>query len=235
PRLLLREGLDVASASKKLIAAIETFTAEHGLSSAHALFLDDPARTAYERAGWLLRRDCQFHWTNRGYASFDAFLETFTAEKRKKVRRERRSVAEAGITFDTRLGSDLDARLLDRVYSFMRNTFLQRGNEPYLTRAFFTEITRTLGDALMVKVALHAGEPVGAAVFFRSIDTLYGRYWGEAPGRHFDCLHFEACYHQGVEYCIEHGITKFDPVLDAVLDALVITGLEVQAVEVAAG
>ena len=211
PRLLIRKGLDVAATSKKLIAAVEGFTAEHSLSSAHALFLDDPARTAYERAGWLLRRDCQFHWTNRGYASFDAFLETFTAEKRKKVRRERRSVAEAGITFDTRLGSELDARQLDRVYSFMRNTFLQRGNEPYLTRAFFTEIVRTLGDALMVKIALHAGEPVGASVFFRSADTLYGRYWGQAPGRHYDCLHFEACYHQGVEYCIEHGITKFDP------------------------
>jgi uncharacterized protein len=211
PRLLVRKDLDEIPAARRLIAAIETFTAEHALSSAHALFLDEPGRMAYERAGWLLRRDCQFHWANRGYESFDAFLETFTAEKRKKVRRERRSVAEAGITFDTYTGRDLDARRLDRVYSFVRDTFLRHGNEPYLTRAFFSEIARTLGDALMIKMAIHEGVPVAAAVFFRSDDTLYGRYWGEAPDRHYDCLHFEACYHQGVEYCIEHGLAKFDP------------------------
>ena len=81
----------------KLIEAIEDFSAEHSLSSAHSLFLDDAGRTAYERAGWLLRRDCQFHWHNRSYASFDAFLETFTAEKRKKAKRERRRVAEPGV------------------------------------------------------------------------------------------------------------------------------------------
>ncbi|HEV7715094.1 MAG TPA: GNAT family N-acetyltransferase, partial [Steroidobacteraceae bacterium] len=209
PRMLIRKDLDTAGTTKKLISAIEAYSAEHSLSSAHALFLDEPGRAAFESAGWLLRRDCQFHWTNRGYASFDAYLETFTADKRKKAKRERRRVAEAGITFDTRLGGDLDARLLDRIYAFHRDTFLRHGHEPYLTREFFGEIARTLGDALMVKVAMHSGKPVAAAIFFRSDNALFGRYWGAAAD--FNSLHFEACYHQGVEFCIQHGITRFEP------------------------
>src|SRR5690242_7099880 len=188
PRLLIRKDLDAAPTAAKLIGAIEDYAAEHSLSSAHALFLDEPGRLACERAGWLLRRDCQFHWSNRGYTSFDGFLETFTAQKRKKAKRERRRVVEAGITFDTRTGRDLDGRLLDRVYAFHCETFLRHGHEPYLTKTFFAEIARTLGDALMVKVALHAGKPVAAAIFFRSDDTLYGRYWGSAAEYH--SLHF---------------------------------------------
>jgi uncharacterized protein len=209
PRLLIRGDLDPLTTTAKLIEAIQTYSAEDSLSSAHALFLDEPGRAAYERAGWLLRRDCQFHWRNRGYASFDAFLETFTAEKRKKAKRERRRVAEAGITFDTCMGSELDGRLLDRVYAFHRDTFLRHGHEPYLTRAFFAEITRTLGDALMIKVARHGTKAVAAAIFFRSNDSLFGRYWGAEAEYH--SLHFETCYHQGVEYCIEHGLTRFEP------------------------
>ncbi len=209
PRFLVRRGLDRAVMAQRLLDALEAYAARHRLSSVHALFLDEPARTACERAGWLLRRDCQFHWSNRGYASFDAYLETFTAEKRKKARRERRRVAEAGIHFETRFGNDLDAALLDRVYAFHRETFLRHGNEPYLTREFFTEAARALGDALMIKVAVHRSTPVAAAIFFWSREALYGRYWGAAADYH--SLHFETCYHQGIEFCIERGIGRFEP------------------------
>lgn len=209
PRLLIRPDLDATATAKRLIEAIQEHAAEHDLSSAHALFLDEPGRAACEQAGWLLRRDCQFHWRNRGYATFEAFLETFTAEKRKKARRERRRVAEAGIEFDTRMGGELDGRLLDRVYAFHRDTFLRHGHEPYLTKSFFAEIARTLGDALLIKVARHGTKAVAAALFFKSNDTLFGRYWGADAEYH--SLHFETCYHQGVEYCIEQGLARFEP------------------------
>ncbi len=208
-RLLVRPELDRATTSRRLIEAIEAHARERSLSSTHALFLDASDRSAFHRAGWLERRDCQFHWTNRGYASFDAYLETFTAEKRKKARRERRRVAEAGIAFETRLGSQLDERLLDAVYLLHRDTFLRHGHEPYLTRAFFSEIVRTLGDALMVKLAVQKGHVVAAAIFFWCPSALYGRYWGAAAEHH--SLHFEACYHQGIEFCIERGIARFEP------------------------
>ena len=210
PRLLVRAGLDRRAVANRLIEALQDHAASRRLSSAHALFLDEPARAACEDAGWLLRRDCQFQWSNHGYPSFEAYLETFTAEKRKKARRERRRVAEAGIRFETRFGGDLDERLLDSVYDLHRETFLRHGNEPYLTRAFFSEIARTLGDALMVKVAMAGSAgPVAAAIFFWSPEALYGRYWGAAADYH--SLHFETCYHQGIEFCIERGVKRFEP------------------------
>jgi predicted N-acyltransferase len=209
PRLLVRPDLDQAATANRLLGALEDFTRRRQLSSAHLLFLDEPGRAACERRGWLMRRDCQFHWINRGYSSFEDYLETFTAEKRKKARRERRRVLEAGIRFETRLGRELDAALLDRVYQFHRDTFLRHGHEPYLTRAFFAEAARTLGDALMVKIAFERATPVAAAVFFWSQEALYGRYWGAASDYH--SLHFEACYHQGIEFCIERGVQRFEP------------------------
>jgi predicted N-acyltransferase len=209
PRFLVRADLDTASVAERLLGELEQHTTRHGLSGVHALFLDDPARAACARRGWLMRRDCQFHWSNRGYESFEHYLESFTAEKRKKARRERRRVAEAGVRFETRFGGELDERLLGQVYEMHRDTFLRHGHEPYLTRAFFSELARTLPESLMVKLALHGRSLVAAAIFFCSPQTLYGRYWGS--GAEYHSLHFETCYHQGIEYCIERRIARFEP------------------------
>jgi predicted N-acyltransferase len=173
------------------------------------LFPDEAARAACAQRGWLLRRDCQFHWSNHGYASFEDYLGSFTAEKRKKARRERRRVAEAGVTFETRFGDELDEALLDRVYALHRDTFLRHGHEPYLSRTFFSDIARSLPGSLMVKLAQHRGTVVAAAIFFLSSETLFGRYWGAAADYH--SLHFETCYHQGIEFCIERGLKRFEP------------------------
>jgi predicted N-acyltransferase len=209
PRLLVRPDLDRDEHSGRLLAELERYAANHGLSGVHALFLDEAARAACARRGWLLRRDCQFHWTNRGYTSFEDYLATFTAEKRKKARRERRRVAEAGVHFETRRGGELDEALIDGIYALHRDTFLRHGHEPYLTRAFFGEAVRTMPDSLMLKLALRGRTLVAVAIFFASAQTLYGRYWGAAADYH--SLHFEACYHQGIEFCIENRIERFEP------------------------
>jgi len=209
PRLLVRADLDACSVAERLLGELEQHATRHGLSGVHALFLDEPARAACARRGWLLRRDCQFHWTNRGYQNFEDYLASFTAEKRKKARRERRRVAEAGVHFETRLGSELDEALLGRVYELHRDTFLRHGHEPYLTCAFFSQIARTLPQCLMVKLAFHGRTLAAAAIFFCSPQTLFGRYWGAAADYH--SLHFETCYHQGIEYCIERRIARFEP------------------------
>jgi len=209
PRLLVREGPGREARAARLLEELENFAASHSLSGVHALFLDEPARAACQQRDWLLRRDCQFHWSNRGYASFEEYLATFTAEKRKKARRERRRVSEAGVHFETRFGGELDERLLDRIYALHRDTFLRHGHEPYLTRAFFGAVTRTLPDAMMVKLALHGRTVVAAAIFFVGAEALFGRYWGAAADYH--SLHFEACYHQGIEFCIERRIARFEP------------------------
>ena len=185
-RLLIRPDLEGPSVRSRLVKAIEDFTTESRISSAHALFFDEPGREAFEQ-----------------------YLASFTAEKRKKARRERRRVEEAGIRFETRFGSDIGAALLDTVYDFHRSTFLRHGHEPYLSREFFSEIARSMGEALMIKIAFLKAKPVAAAVFFWCQEALYGRYWGAAEEHH--SLHFETCYHQGIEFCIERGIRRFEP------------------------
>ncbi|MGH6717504.1 MAG: GNAT family N-acetyltransferase, partial [Bradyrhizobium sp.] len=127
----------------------------------------------------------------------------------KKVRRERRRVAEAGIHFRVVHGGDLDAQLLDSIYRFYCLTYFERGRSPYLNREFFAVIAEQLGPALVIILACHDAEPVGAAICLRSGDTLYGRHWGS--DQDFHSLHFETCYYQGIDYCLREGLRYFDP------------------------
>jgi predicted N-acyltransferase len=209
PRLLVRADLDRRLVIPRLLGTVTGLARDNALSTVHVLFPDARDREALEAQGWLMRRDCQFHWTNHGYEDFDAFLGTFTADKRKKAKRERRRVAEAGVGFETRMGNEISPRELSRVWDLHRDTFLRHGHEPYLSRGFFDEAVRSLGDALMFKLAVSGGKMVATAIFFVGRDTLYGRYWGASAD--FHSLHFETCYHQGIEFCIERGLQRFEP------------------------
>jgi predicted N-acyltransferase len=208
-RLLVRPDLTGAPTRLRLIAAIRDFAEARRFSSIHALFVDAASHAAFAEQGWLARHDVQFHWHNRGYRDFDHYLEGFTADKRKKARRERRRVAEEGITYETLLGPQLDRRTIDEIYDLQRDTFHRHLHEPYLTRAFFHALPAAAGESLVIKRARRDGDPVAVAMFFRGRDVLYGRYWG--THEHLHSLHFETCYHQGVDYCIEQGIALFDP------------------------
>jgi predicted N-acyltransferase len=207
-RLLIRPDLDAAATRARLIDALREFAESRGISSIHALFVSEADRAAFEHAGWLSRRDVQFHWVNHGYRDFEHYLESFTAEKRKKIRRERRRVTEDGIQFETLAGSGLSGSDIDEVFDLHRDTFLRNGGEPYLTRGCFHLLPKALGDSFVVKRARRGQETLAAAVFLRGHDALYGRYWGAYEQHH--SLHFETCYHQGIEYCIEHGIGRFE-------------------------
>jgi hypothetical protein len=209
PRVLLHPDRDATALLGTVVAALERYARSHNISSLHALFIDDALNAAGSAAGWLTRSDCHFQWHNRGYGSFEDFLATFSADKRKKARRERRRVAEQGIVFQTFSGPQLDAKLLARIYEFHASTFARHGHLPYLNLECLQELAATMGDQLLVKVAQQAGEPVATAIFFRSNSTLYGRYWGAAG--EFHSLHFEACYYQGIELCIELGLQRFEP------------------------
>ena len=208
-RLLVHPAADRPAVRGALLAAARQLAQQAGASSLHLLFADGGDREWLEAEGLLSRLDCQFHWHNQGFTDFDAFLGTFTAEKRKKARRERRRVAEAGIVFEERHGDELDDGLLEVVYALHARTFAERGNPPYFSLDFFRRIAATLPRALMIKLARLGREPVAVAVFLRGSDTLYGRYWGSAA--EFHSLHFETCYYQGIEYCIREGLGRFEP------------------------
>jgi predicted N-acyltransferase len=209
PRFLHAPGADPARVRRALVGAAMELARESGASSLHVLFPPEDEVAALEGEGLLRRKDCQFHWHNQGYGSFDDFLGTFTAEKRKKAKRERRRVAEAGIRFRHLTGRDIDADLLARIMPLYASSFWRRGREPYLNEDFFRRLCATLPDSLLVILALQGDEPVATAICYRGADALYGRYWGSSADYH--SLHFETCYYQGIEYCIEHGIGLFEP------------------------
>ncbi|HEX6992878.1 MAG TPA: GNAT family N-acetyltransferase [Gammaproteobacteria bacterium] len=208
-RLLVAPGEPIREIETALLRAAEDVRRELGASSLHGLFPTEAEGEAFAAAGYLPRKSCQFHWRNRGYADFDAFLATFSSEKRKKARRERRRVAEAGIRFEHARGDELSAEDWDAVYDFHARTFLRRGRPPYLNREFFAEVARTMPESLVVIVARYGRMPIAAAICFRGGGALYGRYWGSLAD--FHSLHFEACYYQGIEYCIREGLDKFEP------------------------
>ena len=206
-RFLVRPGADAARVRRELLAAARTRLPR--CSSIHVQFTTRAESEWLAAAGFLTRIDCQFQWQNAGYPDFDAFLATFTAEKRKKARRERRRVAEAGIRFSWHGGDELSEGEWRAVHALKTATFHRHGHEPYLGLACFLELSRTSACRPLVLLAKQGRALVACAVFFRGADTLYGRYWGAAGD--FHSLHFEACYYQGIDYCIREGLARFEP------------------------
>ncbi len=209
PRLLAGRGEDAAALRRVLTGLIERETGRLGLSSAHANFVADDDAAALADAGWLARGDWQFHWHNRGWSDFDDFLDALSSKKRKNIRQERAQVARAGVHCTPMLGGDLDEATWNAVHRLYRRTFDAHGNYAALTPAFFRHLGRALPTRSMVVLCRRGAELVAMALFLRSADTLYGRYWGaesEVPG-----LHFEACYYQGIDYCLREGLARFEP------------------------
>ena len=209
PRLIAVDGGGVDALAK----AVMTHARSSELSSLHVLFpeRDDEAQ-ALEDAGCLLREGVQFHWTNAGYADFDAFVETLDRKRRKNLRAERRKVAEAGVRVRRVVGSDAtddDWRFFARCYA---NTYRAHHSTPYLSLAFFRRIAAEMPQHLLLVIAERDGPDgvvqVASSLVVFNETTLYGRYWGEVE--HVPCLHFECAYYQPLEFCIERGIRLFE-------------------------
>ena len=209
PRLLVRPGADGATLRAAVAEALRNDAEREGLSGAHVNFTTAEDQAALEAAGFLRRHDCRFLWRNRGYRDFDDFLDGFRADKRKKVRRERRRVAESGISFRSLAGEAIEHPTWEAIFAFSERTFLRHGNAHYLNAGFLASAARRRPGSVVVKLAERGGSPVAAAIFFQGGGTLYGRYWGAAV--HEDSLHFEACYYQGIEHCIACRLDAFDP------------------------
>ena len=208
PRLLAGRGAEAPVLRQALAGAIREETERLGLSSAHANFLVADELPAFDDA-WLARTDVQFHWPNRGYADFEAFLATLNHKKRKNIRQERAQVARSGLTLERRGGAGLSPGEWRRVHALYEATFDAKGNHAALTDAFFRALGDTLGDAVQLALARDGGRIVAMALLIQGGDALYGRYWGaevDVPG-----LHFELCYYQGIEHAIACGLARFEP------------------------
>ena len=188
--------------------ALVQFATASKLSSLHVLYTTASDQQALLQAGCMARTHVQFHWVNRGWADFDAFLADLTQPKRKKIRAERRKVREAGVTTRVLTGRELGPDDWAFFYRCYANTYEQRGNSPYLTPAFFAEVGVQFPDHCVMAIASRHGQPIAASLLWRDtvegVDRLYGRYWGALQNIH--CLHFELAYYAPLEWAIANGI-----------------------------
>ena len=177
-------------------------------SSLHVLFPQPAEAALMQSAGMMLRTGVQFHWSNPGYSSFDEFLAQLSHGKRKKIRQERRKVRDAGVRFRWLRGGDIaeaDWALFAGCYN---STYRAHRSTPYLNLEFFRRLGQTMPRNVLLIVAEFEGKPIASALNLYSGKTLYGRYWGAL--QYLPCLHFETCYYQALEFCIEEKIAVFE-------------------------
>lgn len=216
-----------ASARQALVQALVGWCEENKLSSLHLLFANDEDVAACAAENLMLRHTVQFHWKNANYPDFDTFLATLSQDKRKKIRQERRKVADADVQFRWSLGQNIAAADWDFFYRCYERTYREHGNPPYLNRDFFQRMADTMTGHWLLFVAERNGQPIATSLIALSQDSTrgqgqfclknaaevpcqvaYGRYWGALE--RVDCLHFEACYYQPLAWCIEHGVQRFE-------------------------
>ena len=219
-RLLARD----AAARQALLKAVLRWCGREKLSSLHLLFGCDEDVAACAAAGLMLRHTVQFHWKNvvpegtTGWRDFNHFLASMSHDKRKKIRQERRKVADAGVAFRWSEGRDIAAADWNFFYRCYERTYYEHGNAPYLTRDFFRRMAQDMPENWLLFVAEHGRKPIAASLIALGTQPMrnraqqekvaYGRYWGALE--RVDCLHFEACYYQPLQWCIAHGYDRFE-------------------------
>jgi uncharacterized protein len=203
PRVLAKDEVMAAA----IVQAAENICDQNGISSAHATFVDAAQLDMFRKAGWLIRKGSQFHWSNNGYVSFDDFLAALSSRKRKAIRKER-SGAQAAAEIVTLRGGEIRPEHMAAMWEFYQDTGMRKWGHPYLTRGFFEAAAERLGEAQVLFLALQDGKPVAGAFNIVGPDCLYGRYWGCTHDIPF--LHFELCYYQAIDFAIEHGLARVE-------------------------
>ena len=207
-----------ANTRVQLVRAVLAWCAAQDLSSLHILFASQADADACSSNGMMLRHNIQFHWSNRTapYRDFDDFLSSLSQDKRKKIRQERRKVADAGVVFRWAQGVSITQQDWDFFYRCYERTYYEHGNAPYLSRDFFARMQSTMPENWLLFVGERAGQPLACSLIALSDpvtaphtgQVAYGRYWGALE--RVDCLHFEACYYQPLLWCIHHGYQRFE-------------------------
>ncbi len=206
-RILIKQGLESTLVIHQCIATIQQLSELNNISSLHCLF---PGSSQSECLAQylLIREGVQFQWFNKDFRDFDSYLQMFTSRQRKKINKERRKVNEQGIRLQRLTGIEITEQQWHVFFTFYKMTYLKRGQLAYLNVEFFKQLASTMPEQMLLILAIKGRDYVGAALSFIGENTLYGRYWG--CYEEYSNLHFEACYYQGLEYCIEHQLQRFD-------------------------
>ncbi|TDJ22269.1 MAG: N-acetyltransferase [Gammaproteobacteria bacterium] len=203
-RLLTPPGPKRDETEAQLVSGCVQLAEQLEVSSLHFTFLPERQWQNLGKLGLLRRMDQQFHWRNRGYGSFDEFLGELSSKKRKNLRRERREALSPGIEVEWLTGSDLQEHHWDAFYRFYLDTGDRKWGRPYLTRSFFSLISETMADQVLLIMCRREGRYIAGALNFIGADTLFGRNWGCIEDHRF--LHFEICYYQAIDFAITHGL-----------------------------
>ncbi|MEC7865691.1 MAG: GNAT family N-acetyltransferase [Pseudomonadota bacterium] len=211
PRLCLDDETKREEISILVQNGIEQISNELGISSAHILFPERTEIDPYLNSGFSLRTSYSFHWFNNNYKSFEDFLSELTSRQRKNIKKERSKITNQEISLERLAGEEITEETWISFYHFYQLTYLKRGMQAYLNLDFFLELCSLMPESIVLVLAknLSNKEYVAGALNFQDSNNLYGRYWGCLE--EFDSLHFETCYYQGIEYCIENKLKRFDP------------------------
>ena len=208
PRLLIAAGEPKQETSRLLLQAAESAIAETRASSLHITFMTESEWWLAGELDFLRRTDKQFHWENRGYDCFGAFLSDLSSAKRKNLRKERAAVLAEGVTFEWLSGRELSEKVWDAFFDCYTTTGNQKWNPPYLTRQFFSRVGAAMGEQTLLVMAKQNGRYIAGALNFFDGTTLYGRNWGCVAYVPF--LHFEACYYQAIDFAIAKGLKRVE-------------------------
>jgi len=203
PRLLTTGPADI-QIKKSLLHSVTGAVQQLSLSSAHLTFLEKNEAQLAAELGFLVRTDQQFHWMNKGYSSFDAFLEALSSRKRKQIKKERRIALENGISIEHLRGNEISEEHWDHFFAFYQDTGARKWGTPYLNRCFFSLLQQSMPENIVLFLCKRNGKYIAGALNFLGPNTLYGRYWGCLEDH--PCLHFETCYYQAIEYAINNGL-----------------------------
>lgn len=209
PRALVGEHPQAPAICRALIEGAKALAGEMGASSWHVAFAENAERELLEEAGLLTSHNVQFHWQAADCRDFDDYLASFTAEKRRKVRAERRRVAGSGLAIEVCHGDEIDPAEWPALHALYASTFEKFNNYAVFSPACFADLAAALGRRMVVFIARDGRTPVAVSLCFRSDEALYGRYWGCSGNYH--SLHFELCFYQGIAYCLQHGLARFEP------------------------
>lgn len=205
PRLINANESDATM----LFESLKDICKTQELSGFHILFANQQDQQLLDKLPLLQRHDIQYHWQNQNYQSFEHFLQRFKSRKRKNIKKERKAVSDQGIRVATIQGAEISQEQLNVFYHYYHATYLKRGRQGYLNRAFFQQILQAMPEKLVLFMAYLDEQPVAAALCFQDQECLYGRYWGCLE--EYNQLHFEVCYYHGIDYCITTGRKRFDP------------------------
>ena len=191
-----------------LVSGAAQFASEMNISSVHLNFLDQAAWQRRGDEGWLLRTHKQYHWQNQGYKTFDDFLDCLSSKKRKNIKRERRDALANDLEIQRLTGAEIAEAHWDAFYQFYIDTGARKWGSPYLTRSFFSLMSATMAEDVLLVMVRRDGRYIAGAINFIGGDCLFGRNWGCIE--HHPFLHFEVCYYQAIEFAIEHGLSRVE-------------------------